>query len=110
MPYSNLRSHTQVLVAVIRREKPATRPSQINLKYVRLKWNLLEICWSLEPEKRPMAGDVVQALEAILELYDEEVNIQPISRHMWLTDVYRPSSRHLAQHPPQVQRSSKIYR
>jgi hypothetical protein len=69
----------QVLVAVIKGEKPATRPSQIDFQYVRLKWNLLESCWSLEPEKRPKTEDVVQALEAIREVY-EEVNFQVVSR------------------------------
>jgi hypothetical protein len=78
MPYSNLRSHTQVLLAVIRREKPATRPAQIDFQYVNLKWNLLESCWSLEREKRPKAGDVVQALAEILKLYEKEVSIRLI--------------------------------
>jgi hypothetical protein len=69
----------QVLVAVVKGKKPATRPSQIEFQYVHLKWNLLESCWSLEPEKRPKVEDVVQTLEAILNLYEEEVNIQLIS-------------------------------
>lgn len=73
-PYLHTRTSTHVLVAVVKGDKPATRPPSIDDMAGRLQWDLFESCWELKPEARPNIHQVVAKLEAIGHEYGKQVS------------------------------------
>jgi hypothetical protein len=67
LPYSNIKNEQRLASLKIYQEilegnPPATRPDNLNYAMRKL-WDHLELCWNIDPEKRPSVTDAVKFLE-----------------------------------------------
>jgi hypothetical protein len=63
-PYSHLRSYVEVIVRVMRGERPTKPVDCENIGFTDDLWDLMQQGWAKEPESRPSLSAFIEVLES----------------------------------------------